>query len=114
MATTWRGPGHTVPKTVPTGGATKGDVYVMRSGATGSCGIWVNTYSAADPGILMVDGEHELTAVNNVAFVVGDILYWDDSANKLTKTATGNTRCGVCAAAKATATTTGRVRLNAY
>lgn len=114
MSTTYRGPGKTVPKTVPTGGATTGDVYVMRSGATGTCGIWIKTYSAADAGILMVSGEHELAAVNNAAFAVGDVLYWDDSANKLTKTATGNTRIGWAAAAKATTGTTGRVMLNGY
>lgn len=113
MATTYTGPGHKITMTVPTGGGTKGDVKVLRSGASGFCGIWENTYSAADTGVLMVDGRHTLTAVNNAAFSVGDVLYWDDSANKLTKTATSNTRIGTCAAAKTTTATSGSVLLNA-
>ena len=114
MAMTYIGPGHKITMTVPTGGGTKGDVKVLVSGATGFCGIWENTYSAADTGVLMVDGRHTLAAVNNAAFSVGDLLYWDDSANKLTKTATSNSRIGRAAAAKATATATGSVLLGQF
>lgn len=112
MATTFRKPGDRLTKTVPTGGVSSGDVNVIRSGATGLIGVWLDDYSAAASGVLLLTGDHELPAVNNAAFAVGDLLYWDDSANKLTKTATGNTRAGTCTATKATAGTTGRVLLN--
>ena len=45
------------------------------------------------------------------AWAVGDDLYWDDTNKRLTKTATSNTKVGKAVAAKVTAATTGRFRL---
>jgi predicted RecA/RadA family phage recombinase len=46
------------------------------------------------------------------AWAVGDVVYWDDTAKVFTKTTTSNTKAGqVTAAAKLSAATTGRIRL---
>lgn len=39
------------------------------------------------------------------------VIYWDDTAKKFTATSTSNTKCGIAAADKLSAATTGRVRL---
>lgn len=63
-------------------------------------------------GSLQVTGVYELPAVNNEAFAVGDLLYWDATAGKLTKTSTSNTAAGWCVEAKATAGTLGKVKID--
>jgi predicted RecA/RadA family phage recombinase len=45
------------------------------------------------------------------AWAVGDILYWDDTAKKFTKTATSNLRVGYASAAALIGDTTGTVVL---
>lgn len=51
-------------------------------------------------------------AVTTVAFNMGDALYWDATANKLTKTATDNTPIGGwCTTAKIQAGTTAIIKL---
>ncbi|WP_336801712.1 DUF2190 family protein [Kaistia sp. MMO-174] len=46
------------------------------------------------------------------AFAVGDAVYWDNTAKRVTKTTASNTKIGVAVAAKATADVVARVRLN--
>lgn len=46
------------------------------------------------------------------ALTVGAAVYWDNTAKRMTATSTDNTKVGVAAAAKLTAATTVRVRLN--
>ena len=48
------------------------------------------------------------------AWVVGDILYWDNTAFRFTKTATNNTRVGYAASAQLTADTAGDVLLDGH
>ena len=62
-------------------------------------------------GSVDLAGVYQLAADSTAAFVTGDALYWDDAANKLTKTATNNTPAGFAFAAKATAGTTAVVRI---
>lgn len=62
-------------------------------------------------GGLRVVGIYELPAVNDTAFVVGDQLYWDNIAGKLTKISAGNIACGWCAEPKAQAGTLARVKI---
>ncbi|HCW49220.1 MAG TPA: hypothetical protein DGP25_04045 [Brevundimonas sp.] len=45
------------------------------------------------------------------AWAVGDDVYFDAAAKRLTKTSAGNTKVGKAVAAKATAATVGRFRL---
>lgn len=62
-------------------------------------------------GAVAITGVYEAAAVNNAAFAVGDKLYWDDTAGKLTKTDTSNTYAGICVAVKAQSGTTGLVKI---
>ena len=54
----------------------------------------------------------DVPADNTVAFAAGDALYWDDTNQKLTKTATDNVPTGGwCAIAKAQTGTTAVIKL---
>ncbi|WP_277657200.1 DUF2190 family protein [Seleniivibrio woodruffii] len=46
-------------------------------------------------GACATEGVYEIPAVTTTAFAQGDVLYWDNTAKKLTKTSTDNTRAGV-------------------
>jgi predicted RecA/RadA family phage recombinase len=48
------------------------------------------------------------THASNQAWAVGDALYWDDTAKKLTKTAAGNAMVAVAVEAKASTATEGK------
>lgn len=110
----YRGDGLRWPKTVPTGGATKGDVYVIVSGASGKCGVWIDTYAAAARGVLQVRGVVELTKQTGTGtgFTQGQVVYWDDSSNRVEAGATSNTRLGRVVEAVSTSATTVKVQLN--
>ena len=69
-------------------------------------GIAVADIANGASGVLEVTGSRVLPAVNNTAFSAGDLLYWDATAKKATKTEAGNTVLGVCLAAKADTGTT--------
>jgi Uncharacterized conserved protein len=62
-------------------------------------------------GSVNCEGVWELPADNTTAFVVGDVLYWDNAAGKITKTA-GTYRAGYCTAPKAQADTTSLVKID--
>lgn len=109
MATTYRYEGESVPYVGPTGGKSSGNVQVVRSGTSGMIGIWEDDVAAAATGTLAVTGVHELTSDTGTAYAVGDILYW--TGTTLTKTSTGNTRAGVCWAAKVSGGTTALVNI---
>lgn len=114
MATTFKANGHTRSITVPTGGATGGDCYVTRSGASGEVGVWLDDYSAADTGVLMMSGVHTLTKATGTGTSItnGATVYWDDSGNVVTTTATGNTLLGTAVAAASTSAASVDVLLN--
>jgi predicted RecA/RadA family phage recombinase len=61
-------------------------------------------------GNLFLEGVFSMAAVNDAAFAIGDQLYWDASANKLTKVATAYF-AGMCVAAKGETDTTAKVKL---
>lgn len=69
-------------------------------------GIAVADIANGASGVLEVTGAWILPAVNNAAFAAGDLLYWDATAKKATKTEAGNAVLGVCLAAKADTGTT--------
>ena len=103
--------GDTLSYTAPTGGVTVGDVVTVRSGTGGQIGIVIDTALAGEVTPLAMRGVYELAAESGTGktFAIGDILYWNTSTKKLTKTSTGNVRAGVCWLAKLAATTVGRV-----
>lgn len=63
-------------------------------------------------GIFALEGVHNLAKATGIAWTVGILLYWDNSAKNVTTTTTSNTRIGIAAAAAASGDTTGNVRLN--
>jgi len=75
-------------------------------------GIAAETIAATTgTGRVYVTGSYTLTAVNNVAFAAGDLLYVDGDG-KLTKVSTHpSIPAGICTVAKAEAGTTATVRL---
>lgn len=91
----------------PSGGVTAGVPLV----ASTVVGIPATTTAEGELFALHVEGEFELTAETGVAFAIGDVLYWHVSNANLTKTSSGATKIGVCAAIKASAGTKGRVKL---
>lgn len=82
-----------------------GDVIVVGN----RIGIALTAGSTGDTIAVKVDGVWTMAAVTGTAFVVGDTLYWDDTANNLTKTATSNTLVGVALEAKDSAAATVKV-----
>ncbi|MCI0335715.1 MAG: DUF2190 family protein [Planctomycetes bacterium] len=63
-------------------------------------------------GALAVGGVFDFAKNTGVAYTVGQLLYWDDAANVVTTTATGNKLIGKVVRAAASADTTVRVRLS--
>jgi predicted RecA/RadA family phage recombinase len=51
-------------------------------------------------------------AASGQDFAQGDLVYWDNTAKRCTKTTTSNTKIGAAMAAKVSTATTVRVRLN--
>lgn len=102
----YRGNGRRLNKTVPTGGVSSGEGVVIRSGASGCIGIWVDDYSAAANGVVAMSGLHEVDCAA-IAISQGDLVYWDVADGEVNKSATGNTLAGYCAISKAT--TAGRL-----
>lgn len=78
---------------------------------TNCIGIAGEAIAVDATGSVQLEGVYELAAVNNAAFAVGDRLFWDASASKLTKVSTGNTPAGTCTETKLEAGTTGKVKL---
>lgn len=82
-----------------------GDVVVIGS----KIGIALTAGSTGDTIAVKTNGVWTMAAVTGTAFSVGDTLYWDDTANNLTKTSTSNTLVGVALEAKESAGTTAKV-----
>jgi predicted RecA/RadA family phage recombinase len=83
------------------------------AGQTGRIYVAAEEIANGSTGGIYAEGVFEMPAVNNAAFVFGDILYWDSSAGKLTKTSTGDGKfyAGRCVEAKAETGTTAKVKL---
>jgi len=75
-------------------------------------GVTVRPLAAGELGSLAVDGVFDFTKNTGVAFTVGTILYWDDTNNVVTATATGNKSIGKVVRAAASADTTVRMRIS--
>lgn len=72
----------------------------------------VNIAATTGTGTLDMEGVFELAAVATMAFAQGDKLYWDETAEKLTKVSGGNVPAGICWEAKLSAGTTAKVKLS--
>ena len=92
----------------PAGALASGDVVVQGD----LVGVVLRPLAAGELGALAVDGVFDFAKNTGVAFTVGTILYWDDTNNVVTSTATGNKQIGKVVKAAASADTTVRMRLS--
>lgn len=93
----------------PSGGVTSGDFVVV--GAI--CGFAATTALVGADVELQREGVFSGAAkATGTAWTKGDVLYWDSSAKKFTKTATGNARVAAAAADAASGDATGSVLLD--
>jgi predicted RecA/RadA family phage recombinase len=99
--------GHYIDHT-PVSALASGDVVVQGD----LVGVTVRPLAAGEVGSIAVDGVFDFTKNTGVAFTVGTILYWDDTNNVVTATATGNKSLGKVIRAAATTDTTVRIRLS--
>lgn len=84
-----------------------GDVVPMVS----RIGIAAENIPVGATGGVRTEGVYELPTVNDTAFSVGDQLYWDATAGKLTKTSDGNIPAGWCVEAKEVSADTAKVKI---
>lgn len=66
---------------------------------------------AGETGALSMTGVYDIEQDGSAAVSVGDVVYWNATTGKATKTSTNNTRLGVAVAAAASGADTVRVRL---
>jgi predicted RecA/RadA family phage recombinase len=92
----------------PGGALAAGDVVVQGD----LVGVTKRPLAANEPGALAVDGVFDFAKNTGVSYTVGTILYWDDTNNVVTTTASGNKQIGKVTRAAATTDTTVRVRLS--
>lgn len=74
-------------------------------------GVALETIAPGATGGIKLTGVWRMPAVNTASFGVGDQLYWDATANKLTKVDTDTIPAGMCVAAKAESGTEASVRI---
>lgn len=75
-------------------------------------GVVTRPLAIGEVGSLIVKGVLDFNKLTNVAFTVGTILYWDDTNNVVTATATGNKAIGKVVRAAATTDPTVRIRMS--
>lgn len=77
-------------------------------------GVATRPIPADTPGGLAVEGVFDFAKATGggTAVTAGALVYWDDTANQATTTATGNKLLGKCVRAAADADTAVRVRLS--
>lgn len=102
--------GENVTLVAPSGGVTSG-VPVLIGGLLVVPSVTADegdSFAGATKGIFTV------TKVGSQAWAAGDIVYWDDSNDRFTKTASGSYKAGVAVAAVGSGAgeTTGTVRLD--
>ena len=92
----------------PAGALAAGDVVVQGD----LVAVTIRPLAAGEAGSLVTEGVFDFAKNTGVAYTVGQILYWDDTNNVVTATATGNKQIGKVVLAAATTDTTVRVRLS--
>ena len=92
----------------PSSAVSAGDVIVQGD----LVGVAPRPLAVNELGSLIVFGVCDFAKNTGVAYTVGTTLYWDDTNNVVTATATGNKLVGKSIRAAASADTTVRVRLS--
>ena len=91
---------HDSSRIVVTAGGTivAGNVYKVGN----LIGIAETSATSGQKYTLVLDGRHTAApAEPSVAWTQGDVLYWDNTNGRFTKTTTSNTKSGYAASAKA-------------
>jgi len=111
MAVTFKQRGNTRTFTNGTGVAiAAGAIVVLRSGASGECGVAVDAVAVSGVGTVTVSGVHTLAKASGL--VSAHALVYRGTAGTVTTTSTSGTLLGVATAAAATAATTCLVLVN--
>ena len=92
----------------PTADVSAGDVVVQGD----LIGVARLDMKANVLGALAVTGVFDFAKATNIAYTVGQILYWDNTNDIVTTTATGNKQIGKVVRAAATTDPTVRARLS--
>ena len=74
-------------------------------------GVAVEAGVTGDTIGVQTEGVFDLTYGVAATAAVGDLIYWDDTAKTVTKTASTNKKIGICVKAAASAAATMRVKL---
>lgn len=102
--------GSIIDVTAPSGGTTSGVGVLIGA----MFGIAVTTNLVGDTVSIHTGGVFDHVAEgagSGQAFIPGDLVYWDNTAKRMTKTTTSNTKVGYAVAAKVTTDVTVRLRL---
>lgn len=104
-------PGNTI--TVIAGATiASGDGVLVGPSPGGLLGVAAYDAVIGDSLEVSVCGVYELPKLSTDVVAVGDLLYWDNTNKRLTKTAASNTLAGIATAAAGNGVTTVRIRLN--
>ncbi len=90
---------------------TPGDVVVEGERITVVSGT--KPIAVGDDYTLQTDGVFEMNALSTDTWSAGDLLYWDDTNNRLTDTAASHKTAGLAAADKASGATKADCDINA-
>ena len=101
-------PGNTITITAPTGGVVSGDGVLIGS----LFGVAAFDAEESESVEIQTTGVMVLPKLATDVVAVGDLLHWDSTNNRLTKTATSNKLIGVAVAAAGNGATTVVIRLN--
>lgn len=110
MATTYIQEGEVLTLTAPTGGVTAGTPVLIANLLV----VPQTTAAQTLPFDAYTEGVHLLPKATGTAWLEGQILYWDDTAKKITTVSTSNYRVGCAVAAAASGDTTGKVKLSGH
>lgn len=101
-------PGDTLTLAAPAGGVVSGNAYLIGAGIFGVAGA---TAAQTLDFPIKVTGVFDLPKTAALAIAAGDLLYWDNTARELNKTAAGNILVGVAVAPAPNPSATVRIKL---
>lgn len=84
-----------------TAAVSRGDIVALGD----KFGVAFTDIKEGDIGIVNIKGRYTVPAETGTAIAAGDVLYWNASGKKATKTSSGNTRIGIAANAMSSAGT---------
>jgi len=79
--------GDVLTLTTPAGGLAEGEGAIFNGGTAGAFfAVAADTYAAGDSGEFYITGVHELTKLSTDVLTDGDLVYWDDTQNRVERT----------------------------